>query len=345
MGGFNLATGLGHAAAGFEQARQTDLQRQFQDEQNRRAMASEFIQKIALDPNQSDAIRTAGAKTLLSVAQLSSKTPFDWSKHVGPLLNQMATERGAQQQGQAAGGPPAPPPNIAQAMGQQSPLNRPDLTSQPPAPPAAMSGQGASGQVGGMGMPMQQAGGTAAPAQPAAPSAMPPPPPPEIAQAGGVGTAGHVFANAHDIAENQGYATQQVASGQETGNLQAHKKAVDSFMSDPANEQFIKDNPMVAATMRASSVGATLPFTALTKSLIKGQMTAGEARALGVHVDPSIPDGTFGNYNEMAGGSKWAPTLGKGETVGEGGKTLTATQQAAEKDAVRYGFWQKENNT
>src|SRR6266700_4305183 len=114
---------LGNAAGGFEQARQQDLSRQFADEQNRRAMASELLGHVALDPNQPDEVRTPFLNAYMNLAKLPPDKKFDFGKHMQPAFDAMSQYRMKLQQTQA----------------QAAATPRPPLGSAPPAPPAAMS--------------------------------------------------------------------------------------------------------------------------------------------------------------------------------------------------------------
>ena len=90
MGGFTTA--LGNVAGGFEQARQQDLARQFEDEQNRRAQFSAMLQKIALDENAHPYSRTAATQSLIELAQTpyNKKYKLDPNKLVAPSNTQQA---------------------------------------------------------------------------------------------------------------------------------------------------------------------------------------------------------------------------------------------------------------
>lgn len=131
MGGF--AGLLGHAAAGFEGARQQDLQRQFADEQNRRAMAGELLGKIAGDENQHPDVRNAALQSYLGLSQAPPNKQYNFGKEIQPIFDLMAQRRaqtGQPQQSQSTvpqmtlgsqtlpatttqfQGPPAPPEGL-----------------------------------------------------------------------------------------------------------------------------------------------------------------------------------------------------------------------------------------
>ncbi len=157
MGGF--AALLGHAAGGFEQARQQDLQRSFADEQNRRGMAAELLGHIALDPNQPDEVRTPFLNAYMNLAQLPPDKKFDFGKHMAPAFDALSQYR---QKVAAAKNAPAPPLQTTVPAMQLGTNTIPATTATvqgPPAPPpgflagvpqiAANTGQMASAQSKG----------------------------------------------------------------------------------------------------------------------------------------------------------------------------------------------------
>lgn len=119
-----LAGVLGHAAAGFEQARQEDLQRQFADEQNRRAQISGFLQKVAGDESAHQYSRQASINELLKLSQTPwNKTyKFDPNSLVAPVESQTPVRFNA---------PPQPPLQLG--------------LTQIPAPPASVQLQSQPG--------------------------------------------------------------------------------------------------------------------------------------------------------------------------------------------------------
>jgi len=89
MGG--IASVLGHAALGFEQARQTDLQRQFENEQSRRSQFMSFLNMLATNPNVHPYTQGQAVQMGLEVAQQP------WNKPLKPDLNRLFTPSELQQ--------------------------------------------------------------------------------------------------------------------------------------------------------------------------------------------------------------------------------------------------------
>lgn len=163
MGGF--AGLLGHAAAGFEQARQQDLERQFADEQNRRAQLSGFLQKIALDENAHPYSRNAATQELINVAQtpLNKAYKFDPNKIVTPShLQTPATFNPPPAPPLQLGNIPLPPPSLAAQLQPQdaifmSPEQQTALATERAGSAAqAQAGGALSGQIGARQAYLQQ---------------------------------------------------------------------------------------------------------------------------------------------------------------------------------------------
>ncbi len=343
MGGF--AALLGHAAGGFEQARQQDLSRQFADEQNRRAAAGEFLHGIITDPNQSDELRQAATQAYMEhlvPSKGGAGKPIDFGKMLGPLAEVGARIRAKQQ---AAANVPAPPihEQVAAVQGQAAPAS---IGALPPPPPGMIMGGIASGaapaaQAMQQSAPPQQAASAPAPVVQAAPSSMPPPPPDE--QTG-------MYASSADIARKEGYKAQQVAQGTETGQLNAMGEAADRILQQ--HPEYAQD-PMIGPALAMARLNKTLPFAAMLKPTALGQSVPGSdllndpnpevaqaARDQGVR-----PDKYYNSRQLGTGSWKFAQTAGKGETAATGGGLQSQTQQQQQTAAVHYGVWQKQNAT
>src|SRR5216117_754818 len=76
---------LGHAAIGFEGARQQDLARQHEDEQARRSMLSGFLQKLAGDETVHPNVRNAATQGILDVANTPGGQQLKWEKVLKPV--------------------------------------------------------------------------------------------------------------------------------------------------------------------------------------------------------------------------------------------------------------------
>lgn len=96
---------LGHVAAGFEGARQADLQRQFEDVQNRRALHIGLLSKLAQDETVHPDVRNWALQSAIQGAQ----TPLQ--KNWEPKWKEMPTPTTPPQQ---ATPPPAPPLQVGQ---------------------------------------------------------------------------------------------------------------------------------------------------------------------------------------------------------------------------------------
>lgn len=129
MGGF--AAILGHAASGFEQARQQDLQRQFADEQNRRNAMGEFLNSLATREDVPEEIRSAAGQGVLKLGQHPWNKPLKSQDYIDPLLAASAARHGQQAQF-------TPPPIPDMQLGGQTIMGQPSRTvqlSEPPPPP------------------------------------------------------------------------------------------------------------------------------------------------------------------------------------------------------------------
>lgn len=113
MGG--LGTTLGYIAGGFEQSRQADLQRQFEDIQNRRAQQFNLLGKLAMDEAVHPDVRQWAIQSAIEGAQ----APL--SKKWEPKWNDMPVPKGTPQQSFTP--PPSPP------------MQLPGGISLPPPPP------------------------------------------------------------------------------------------------------------------------------------------------------------------------------------------------------------------
>lgn len=113
MGGF--ASTLGHVAGGFEQARQADLQRQFEDIQNRRGFQMSLLGKLASDETVHPELRNWAVQTAIEGAQ----TPLN--KNWEPKWKEMPMPSATPAQSFTP--PPSPP------------MQLPGGISLPPAPP------------------------------------------------------------------------------------------------------------------------------------------------------------------------------------------------------------------
>lgn len=120
MGGFSNV--IGHAAGGFEQARQQDLQRQFEDVQARRAQHISLLGKLASDENISDELRQWAIQSAVEGAQ----APL--GKNWEPKWKEMPTPKATP--GQSFTPPPAPPMTLPSPEGQTG-----NMISLPPSPP------------------------------------------------------------------------------------------------------------------------------------------------------------------------------------------------------------------
>src|SRR6266704_1189116 len=122
---------LGHAAAGFEGARQQDLARQHEDEQARRSMLGGFLQKLAGDETVHPDVRNAASQAYLGVANTPGDKAQKWDKVLQPVHDAAAAvhPRPSQQF--------TPPPQPPLQVGGQA-LAAPSGTARftpPPAPP------------------------------------------------------------------------------------------------------------------------------------------------------------------------------------------------------------------
>src|ERR1017187_8404154 len=153
MGGFNLATGLGHAAAGFEQARQQELQRQHDSEQSRRSQFMGMLQSLATNPNAHPYTQQQAIQMGVELAQTpgNKKYKFDPDRLIAPPGQQIqqppaqTTQPGSQMQAPPTQTTLPPVPSGPPSPGQQIDLpgatgSLPATTSQaaPPAPPPGM---------------------------------------------------------------------------------------------------------------------------------------------------------------------------------------------------------------
>ena len=142
MGGFNLATGLGHAAAGFEQARQQDLQRQHDSEQSRRSQFMGMLQSLATNPNAHPYTQQQAIQMGVELAQTpgNKKYKFDPDRLIAPPGQQIqqppaqTTQPGSQMQ--------APPTQTT-----LPPVPLPPGMSGPPSPGAQIDLPGATGSL------------------------------------------------------------------------------------------------------------------------------------------------------------------------------------------------------
>lgn len=152
MGGLaGIGGALGAAAGGFEQARQLDLQRQFEGEQSRRAQFMSLLGQLAQNPNAHPYTQQQALQMGIELA----KTPLNktWKMDPERLLTppemqqklpmQQATTPGGQAQGPVSQMPmPVPPGGAAQpsaaVQGRGLPLPPLQAQFQPPQPPASM---------------------------------------------------------------------------------------------------------------------------------------------------------------------------------------------------------------
>lgn len=351
MGGF--AGVLGHAAAGFEQAQQQDLQRQFVDEQNRRAAAGEFLRGIAADPNQSDELRQLTGQQYLQLLQNPGKK-LNFKQVFEPVFNHIsqvsAQQKAYQQQLQnlppfqrqqmpGANMPPSPPASVLN----QGVTATPTIGAQPPAGGAAGPPQQVAGppQLNFQATPPPSAifqGAGARTIQ--TPTQVPPPPP-------------GVFAGIPQIAEHEATMASAQSGGALTGQMQARSAMADRIMQDPQYAGMIQNDPMMQQMLMSMKMGVQLPvsyYGMMNRSAGKGESLPGSdliAQGItktedGISIDPS----KFYNENKRLGlPSTFTPTAGKGQTAATGGGLQSQTQQQEQTANVHYGVWQKENRT
>src|SRR5882757_7409187 len=115
MGAFGV---LGHVAGGFNEAHQADLQRQHEDEQNRRAQYAGFLQNLVANENTHPQVRNNAVQDLAQLAQLDGlkKYKFDPERYLAP--NPPKTLASYQPPPVPGGSlqnlvPPNPPPGMA----------------------------------------------------------------------------------------------------------------------------------------------------------------------------------------------------------------------------------------
>jgi hypothetical protein len=324
MGGFSAL--LGHAAAGFEGARQQDLQRQFADEQNRRSMAAELLGKVALDPNQPDEVRTPFTEAYMNLAQLPHDKKFDFKKHMAPAFDALAQYRLKQQQAkEAAANPPAP----AITPGVQLPAGG------PPPPPSGMSLQtsGTHDQVmpPGVAGPPQQIANAPQIQSASVPRPLAFPEPAVQAPAAPPAPPMSFFTGAHGVAENAGYAAQKSAEGTMTGTMEARRaeySKLPGFAALPPETQAI----LVGG-------GSLLP---MMRTVGAGAGYAKDLRAQGLEVPDNIKDDQWVNVKELGGGQQtFVPAAAPGEKAMGGGQLGTPGELEAQKQAIDLPFIQK----
>ena len=299
MGGF--AGVVGHAAAGFEGARQADVQRQFADEQNRRAMAGEFLHGLITDPNQSPELREL-ATNIYVQHLLPSKAgigkPLDFGKMFSPLLEMGAQLRARQAAAQNA---PPPPPFQTQVPGMQAGA-APQISAGSPIPlPPSVAGPSQQG-------PPQMTGGTLnLPVMNA--QVQGPPPPPQHMQG--------LYAGIPEIAQNTATLSAAPMLGQ-AGARQQILSQIPGMSEEPA------------LTQGALALGMSPAFLSRTTGA-QGGGFAGQLRAMGQDVPMNIPDNQWVNYQPRAGGTQYVPGKAPGEVAGENGTMLTQAQAAGQR--------------
>lgn len=318
MGGF--ANVLGNAAAGFEQARQQDLTRQFTDEQNRRAMAGELMGKIIMDANQPAEVRTAFTQAYLGMSNQPFNKPFNFQKQIGPLFDLMAKYRGtAQQQPPQVATPPAPPG-----------LAAPAAQAQPAAvPPSAFPGASMLPQA-----------------------SVPPPPPPPAGQPDmaptSQATRGSTMAAAAGgpPTPEQAGAPQEFLAGHETlaRNLAMMKEAEASGTLGgqiKARHEYLNQIPGLTPELRAvlGLGGSVYPFV---RQVGSGGGYAKDLRAQGYDVPPAIKDDQWVDMKQLAGGQyTFNPAKAPGEVAGGGGTLVTPVQAYQQKLAAEMPYFTK----
>lgn len=320
MGGF--ANVLGHAAAGFEQARQQDLTRQFQDEQNRRAMAGELMGKIIMDPNQPQEVRTAFTQAYLGMSNQPFNKPFNFQKQIGPLFELMAKYRAAgQQAAPQVAAPPAPPglatPAAQPAQPGGTPPNAfpgasmlPQGVPPPPPPPAGQPGMAPTSQA--------TAGATMAAASPAGG-------PPTPAQAG---APQEFLAGPETIARNAGIISGAQAEGTLAGQIRAR-------------QEYLNQLPGLTPELRAvlGLGGSVYPFM---RQVGSGGGYAKDLRAQGYDVPLAIKDDQWVDVKQLAGGQyTFNPAKAPGEVAGGGGTLISPVQAYQQKLAAEMPYFTK----
>jgi len=260
MGGF--AALLGHAAGGFEQARQQDVQRQFADEQNRRGLAGELLHGLITDPNQSNELRQAATQAYVSNL-MPTKTgvgkPLDMGKVFSPILDVAARLRARQAQPPTSLGAPPLPPQQTNIPGIQM-GSAPTITAGGPVPlPPGVAGPPEQA-------PPQMTGGTfSLPERSAsvqAPQMSPVPAPPQ-----------GLYAGPQQIAQNAGTLAAAQAGGTMRGQIAARKEALGGITGLPPEQQ---------AAMELGMPGV----------LYRGQTKT-------VYVDPKTNQPALGTYNAL----------------------------------------------
>lgn len=123
MGGFSDI--LGHAAAGFEQARQVDLARKFEDEQNRRNLLSGIFQKLAGDPTVHPDVRNASTQAFIDLGQMPHDKAADWKKVLDPIFQTASMTMG--QPGQQVTAPAQPYRGMPMTSQLQTPPEPPGI--------------------------------------------------------------------------------------------------------------------------------------------------------------------------------------------------------------------------
>ena len=309
MGAFGA---LGAAAGGFEQAHQTDLQRQFLSEQGSRQAGLDIFKTVLTDPNQPDAIRNAALEGYMGIVN----TPygkFKLEKATAPLQQLLAQHRAAQLAGQNA---PPPPPFQAQIPGMQAQGSAPQITPGQPIPlPPGIAGPPQQG-------PPQMTGGGSLniPAMTTRVQGPPPPPP-----------QGSFLAGVPQIAQNAA----TLAGAPILGQAGAREQVLSQI---PGMRE---ESPL---TQGALSLGMSPAFLSRTTGA-QGGGFAGQLRAMGQDVPMNIPDNQWVNFQPRAGGTQYVPGKAPGEVSGGNGTMLTSTEAAAQREqnrqAIDFPFWQR----
>lgn len=322
---------LGHAAAGFEQARQQDLARSFADEQNRRAMAGELLGKIIMDPNQPQEVRTTGLQTYLELAQYPPNKTYDFSKAIRPTFDLMAKYRAAGQQGQPQIAPPPAPPGLTtdQAAGARGQLDQATAAAQPTVTPpnafpgASMLPQGPppppppAGQPGMAPTPQANAGATMAAASPAGGG---PPAPPQ-------GAGQEFLAGPETIARNAAMMSGAQAGGQLTGQI-------------AARQEYLNSIPGLSPELKGMMGLGMSPYMML-RGLPTGGGYAGAMRAQGYDIDPRIPDNQWVDIKGTPSMSMAVPGKAPGEVASGQGTLISPAQVYQQKLQAEMPYFTK----